>query len=114
MKLADRVTRIKPSPTLMIDAKAKALRAQGIDVIGFGAGEPDFDTPIAIKNAAHKAIDDGFTKYLPVGGSEDLKDAIIAKMKRDHGLDYSRDEICVSSGAKHSLYNLSQALIQDG
>ena len=114
MKLADRVNRIKPSPTLAIDAKAKALRAQGVDVIGFGAGEPDFDTPAAIKEAAKNAIDSGFTRYMPVGGSEDLKDAIIAKMKREHGMDYTRDEICVSCGAKHSLYNISQALIQEG
>jgi aspartate aminotransferase len=114
MKLADRVNRIKPSPTLAIDAKAKALRAQGVDVIGFGAGEPDFDTPAAIKEAAKNAIDSGFTRYMPVGGSEDLKDAIIAKMKRDHDMEYTRNEICVSCGAKHSLYNISQALIQEG
>ncbi|NVN89569.1 MAG: pyridoxal phosphate-dependent aminotransferase [Desulfuromonadales bacterium] len=114
MKLADRVNRIKPSPTLAIDAKAKALRAQGVDVIGFGAGEPDFDTPVAIREAAKNAIDAGFTRYMPVGGSEDLKDAIIAKMKRDHGLEYTREEVCVSCGAKHSLYNISQALIQAG
>src|SRR6185369_9235413 len=114
MKLADRVNRIQPSPTLTIDAKAKALRAQGIDVIGFGAGEPDFDTPVTIKDAAKAAIDSGFTKYTPVGGADDLKDAIITKMKRDHGLDYSRDEISVACGAKHSLFNISQALIQDG
>jgi len=114
MKLADRVNRIQPSPTLTIDAKAKALRAQGIDVIGFGAGEPDFDTPVTIKDAAKEALDSGFTKYTPVGGTEELKDAIIAKMKRDHNLDYTRDEITVSCGAKHSLYNISQALIQEG
>jgi len=114
MKLADRVNRIQPSPTLTIDAKAKALRAQGIDVIGFGAGEPDFDTPVTIKDAAKEAIDSGFTKYTPVSGTEDLKDAIIVKMKRDHGLDYSHDEISVACGAKHSLYNISQALIQEG
>lgn len=114
MKLADRVNRIKPSPTLAIDAKAKALRAQGVDVIGFGAGEPDFDTPAAIRDAAKNAIDAGFTRYMPVGGSEDLKDAIITKMKRDHGLEYTREEVCVSCGAKHSLYNISQALIQEG
>lgn len=114
MKLADRVGRIKPSPTLTIDAKAKSLKAVGVDVISFGAGEPDFDTPITIKNAAKSAIDSGFTRYMPVGGASDLKDAIIAKMKRDHGLQYSREEICVSCGAKHSLYNISQALIQEG
>ena len=114
MKLADRVNKIQPSPTLAIDAKAKALKAQGVDVIGFGAGEPDFDTPANIKEAGKKAIDAGFTKYMPVGGADDLKDAIIAKMKRDHNLDYTRDEISVACGAKHSLYNISQALIQEG
>jgi aspartate aminotransferase len=114
MKLADRVNKIQPSPTLAIDAKAKALKAQGVDVVGFGAGEPDFDTPINIKEAGKKAIDAGFTKYMPVGGSDDLKDAIIAKMKRDHGADYTRDEISVGCGAKHTLYNISQAVIQEG
>jgi aspartate aminotransferase len=114
MKLADRVNKIQPSPTLAIDAKAKALIAQGVDIIGFGAGEPDFGTPENIKQAGKKAIDDGFTKYMPVGGADDLKDAIIAKMKNDHGLEYSRDEISVACGAKHSLYNISQALIQEG
>ncbi|WP_298267508.1 pyridoxal phosphate-dependent aminotransferase [Geobacter sp.] len=114
MKLADRVNKIQPSPTLSIDAKAKALKAQGVDVVGFGAGEPDFDTPANIKEAGKKAIDAGFTKYMPVGGDDDLKDAIIAKMKRDHGLDYTRDEISVACGAKHTLYNISQALIQEG
>jgi aspartate aminotransferase len=114
MKLADRVNKIQPSPTLAIDAKAKALKAQGVDVVGFGAGEPDFDTPVNIKEAGKKAIDGGFTKYMPVGGSDDLKDAIIAKMKRDHGADYSRDEISVACGAKHTLYNISQAVIQEG
>ena len=114
MKLADRVHRIQPSPTLAIDAKAKALKAQGIDVISFGAGEPDFDTPDAIRDAARNAINAGFTRYMPVGGADDLKDAIILKMKRDHGIEYSRSEICVSCGAKHSLYNISQALIQEG
>ncbi len=114
MKLADRVNKIQPSPTLAIDAKAKALKAQGVDVIGFGAGEPDFDTPVNIREAGKKAIDGGFTRYMPVGGADDLKDAIIAKMKRDHGLEYTRDEISVACGAKHTLYNISQALIQEG
>jgi aspartate aminotransferase len=114
MKLADRVNKIQPSPTLAIDAKAKALKAQGMDIVGFGAGEPDFDTPLNIKEAAKKAIDSGFTKYTPVGGTDELKDAIIAKMKNDHGLEYTRDEISVACGAKHSLYNISQALIQEG
>ncbi|HEY3309803.1 MAG TPA: pyridoxal phosphate-dependent aminotransferase [Desulfuromonadaceae bacterium] len=114
MKLADRVNKIQPSPTLAIDAKAKALKAQGVDIIGFGAGEPDFDTPSNIREAGKKAIDAGFTRYMPVGGADDLKDAIIAKMKRDHDLEYTRDEISVACGAKHTLYNISQALIQEG
>ena len=114
MKLADRVNKIQPSPTLAIDAKAKALKAQGVDVVGFGAGEPDFDTPEHIREAGKKAIDAEFTRYMPVGGADDLKDAIIAKMKRDHGLEYTRDEISVACGAKHTLYNISQALIQEG
>jgi aspartate aminotransferase len=114
MKLADRVNKIQPSPTLAIDAKAKALKAQGVDVIGFGAGEPDFDTPDHIREAGKKAIDGGFTRYMPVGGADDLKDAIIAKMMRDHGLEYTRDEISVACGAKHTLFNISQALIQEG
>lgn len=114
MKLADRVNKIQPSPTLSIDAKAKALKAQGIDIVGFGAGEPDFDTPDNIKDAAKKAIDAGFTRYTPVGGTDELKDAIIAKLKKDNGLDYARNEISVACGAKHSLYNISQALIQQG
>ena len=114
MKLADRVNKIQPSPTLAIDAKAKALKAQGVDVVGFGAGEPDFDTPANICEAGKKAITAGFTRYMPVGGADDLKDAIIAKMKRDHGLEYTRDEISVACGAKHTLYNISQALLQEG
>jgi aspartate aminotransferase len=114
MKLADRVNKIQPSPTLAIDAKAKALKAQGIDIVGFGAGEPDFDTPDNIKEAAKKAIDAGFTRYTPVGGTDELKDAIIGKLRRDNGLEYTRNQISVACGAKHSLYNISQALIQEG
>ena len=114
MKLADRVHRIQPSPTLVIDAKAKALKAEGIDIIGFGAGEPDFGTPTNIREAAKRAIDAGHTRYTPVGGTDELKNAIIAKLQRDNGLTFSRDQISVACGAKHSLYNISQALIQEG
>lgn len=114
MKLATRMTKIKPSETLAITAKANALRAEGRDVIGFGAGEPDFDTPVNIKAAAIKAIEAGFTKYTPVGGTDELKDAIIAKLKRDNALEYKRSQIVVSCGAKHTLYNLAQALFEDG
>jgi len=112
--LSDRAKKIKPSPTLSIDAKAKAMKAAGIDIVGFGVGEPDFDTPDNIKEAAIKAIKDGFTKYTPVGGIDPLKDAIIDKLKRDNNLDYARDEIIVSCGAKHSLYNIAQALFNPG
>lgn len=112
--LSVRATRIKPSPTLAIDAKAKEMKAAGIDVISFGVGEPDFDTPENIKEAAIKALKDGFTKYTPVGGIDPLKDAIILKLKQDNRLEYSRDEVIVSCGAKHSLYNIAQALYGPG
>jgi aspartate aminotransferase len=114
VKLAARIARIKPSETLAITAKTNALRAQGRDVIGFGAGEPDFDTPINIKSAAIKAIEGGFTKYTPVSGTDELKDAIVAKLKRDNSLEYKRSQIVVSCGAKHTLYNLAQALFEEG
>ena len=114
MRLATRVANIKPSETLAITAKANALKAEGRDVIGFGAGEPDFDTPANIKQAAIKAIEAGFTKYTPVGGTDELKDAIINKLKRDNSLVYKRSQIVVSCGAKHSLYNLAQALFEPG
>lgn len=114
MMLSSRVQRIKPSPTLAIDAKAKALKAQGIDVISYGAGEPDFDTPGNIKAAAQKAIVDNFTRYCPVAGTPDLKAAIIQKFKNDNNLTYTQDEIIVSCGAKHSLYNLFQAILNKG
>ncbi|MGQ9652482.1 MAG: pyridoxal phosphate-dependent aminotransferase [Thermodesulfobacteriota bacterium] len=114
MKLADRVGRIQPSATLAIAAKAKAMKAAGLDVIGFGAGEPDFDTPAHIKEAAIRAIAEGFTKYTPVGGVEELKDAIIRRAKLDYGLDYSRAQVMVCCGAKHALYNAAVALFQEG
>jgi len=112
--LSERANKIKPSPTLAIDAKAKAMKAAGADVVNFGVGEPDFDTPENIKEAAVKAIRDGFTKYTPVGGIDTLKDAIIEKFKKDNGIEYSREEIIVSCGAKHSLYNIAQALYGEG
>ncbi len=114
MKLASRVAKVKPSETLAITAKTNALRAQGRDVIGFGAGEPDFDTPDHIKKAAIKAIEAGFTKYTPVGGTDELKDAIINKLHVDNHLEYKRSQIVVSCGAKHTLYNLAQALFEEG
>ena len=114
MKLAGRVGKIQPSPTLAITNKAKTMKAQGIDVVGFGAGEPDFDTPDHIKSAAKKALDEGYTKYTPVPGSPELKDAILAKLSRDNGLSYKRENIIVSVGAKHSIYNVAQALLEEG
>ncbi len=112
--LSKRALNIKPSPTLAVDAKAKALKAQGVDVIGFGAGEPDFDTPENIKQAGIKAIQEGFTKYCPVGGTPELKKAIIERIKADYGIEYRPEEILVSCGAKHSLYNIAQALFEKG
>jgi aspartate aminotransferase len=114
MRLAGRVGKIQPSPTLAITGKAKAMKAQGIDVVGFGAGEPDFDTPDHIKAAAKKALDEGYTKYTPVPGTPELKDAILAKLDRDNGLQYKRENILVSVGAKHSIYNVAQALFEEG
>jgi aspartate aminotransferase len=112
--LSVRAGKIKPSPTLAMDAKAKAMKAEGIDIVNFGVGEPDFDTPDNIKEAAIRAIKEGFTKYTPVGGIDPLKDAVIAKFEKDNSLRYKRDEIIVSCGAKHSLYNIAQALFSPG
>ncbi|GHT67779.1 aminotransferase [Endomicrobiia bacterium] len=109
--ISKRVQSIKPSPTLATDAKAKALKQQGVDVVNFGTGEPDFDTPKNIKQAAIDSINAGFTKYCPVAGTPEIKNAIINKFKRDNSLDYTTEEIIVSSGAKHSLYNLFQSII---
>ncbi|AKL98706.1 pyridoxal phosphate-dependent aminotransferase [Endomicrobium proavitum] len=114
MFLSKRVQAVQPSPTLAIDAKAKALKAQGVDVISFGAGEPDFNTPQNIKDAGIDAINKNFTRYCPVAGTLDLKKAIVNKLKRDNGLEYIPEEIIVSCGAKHSLYNLFQAILDDG
>jgi len=114
MKFSYRIEQVNPSMTLAIDAKAKELKANGEDVIGFGAGEPDFDTPDRIKQAGIRAIEANETRYTPVGGTNELKDAIITKMKRDNDLDYDRNQIMVSCGAKHSFYNLAQALWEEG
>jgi aspartate aminotransferase len=112
--LSERVQRIKPSPTLAVTAKANELKAAGKDVVGLGAGEPDFDTPAFIKDAAIKAINTGFTKYTPVDGTASLKKAIIAKFQRDNGLSYEPKQILVSCGGKQSFYNLAQALLDSG
>jgi aspartate aminotransferase len=112
--LSKRAASLKPSATLAISAKEKMLKAQGIDIAGFGAGEPDFNTPDHIKDAAIKAIHDNFTRYTPVAGIDPLKDAVIDKFSRDNGLSYKREEIIISCGGKHSLYNLFQVLFQEG
>ena len=112
--LSERVSRIKPSPTLAVTNRARELKAQGKDVIGLGAGEPDFDTPAHIKRAAIKAIEDGFTKYTAVDGTPSLKQAIIGKFQRDNGLQFAPDQILVSVGGKQSFFNLCQALINAG
>jgi aspartate aminotransferase len=111
IRLSSRVNRIKPSPTLAVTNRAKELKAQGKDVIGLGAGEPDFDTPEHIKEAAIRAIHDGFTKYTAVDGTPGLKKAVIAKFKRDNGLDYTPDQVLVSVGGKQSFFNLAQAFL---
>ena len=113
-KLAERVGRVKPSPTLAVTARANALRASGKDVIGLGAGEPDFDTPEHIKQAAIEAIRNGQTKYTAVDGTSELKQAVIDKFKRDNGFDFELNQILVSAGGKHSFYNLTQALLNAG
>jgi aspartate aminotransferase len=114
IKLSDRVQRVKPSPTLAVTAKAAELRAAGKDVIGLGAGEPDFDTPDHIKDAAITAIRNGHTKYTAVDGTPDLKQAVIDKFARDNGLTYAPDQILVSCGGKQSFFNLAQALLGSG
>ncbi len=114
MKLSTRVQAIKPSPTLAVTARAAKLKAEGKDIIGLGAGEPDFDTPQHIKDAAIVAINKGFTKYTAVGGTPSLKAAIIAKFKRDNGLDYTAKQILVSCGGKQSFFNLVLAFINPG
>jgi aspartate aminotransferase len=112
--LSNRAKELKPSPTLAINAKAKSMQTQGIRVISFGAGEPDFDTPENIKRAAVKAIEEGFTKYTAAGGIDELKDAVIHKFQRDNHLSYKRSQIIVSCGGKHALYNLAQAIFDRG
>ncbi|MFN6570789.1 pyridoxal phosphate-dependent aminotransferase [Dendronalium sp. ChiSLP03b] len=114
MKLAARVSQVTPSLTLAIAAKAKALKAEGIDVCSFSAGEPDFDTPAHIKAAAAKALDEGKTKYGPAAGEPKLREAIARKLKTDNGLDYKPENVIVTNGGKHSLYDLVVALIDPG
>ncbi|MEA5551247.1 pyridoxal phosphate-dependent aminotransferase [Anabaena cylindrica UHCC 0172] len=111
MKLAARVSQVTPSITLAIAAKAKAMKAEGIDVCSFSAGEPDFDTPAHIKAAAAKALDEGKTKYGPAAGEPKLREAIAQSLKNNHGFDYKSENVIVTNGGKHSLYNLMMALI---
>jgi aspartate aminotransferase len=114
MKLAARVGQVPPSLTLAIAAKAKALKAEGIDVCSFSAGEPDFDTPAHIKAAAEKALQEGKTKYGPAAGEPKLREAIARKLREDNGLCYNAENIIVTNGGKHSLFNLMLALIEAG
>jgi len=114
MLLSQRISVIKPSPTLAINAKAVSMRQQGVDVISFGVGEPDFDTPKHIRQAAVRAMEEGFTRYTAAGGMPELKDAIIEKFREDNNLTYERDAVMVSCGGKHVLYNLAQAILDPG
>ncbi len=113
IRLSNRAKNVKPSPTLAVTAKAAELRAQGKDIVSLGAGEPDFDTPEHIKQAAAEALNSGFTKYTAVDGTPELKNAIIKKFKKENNLEYDPAQILVSCGAKHSIYNLMQALLND-
>lgn len=114
MKIANRMEKLSPSLTLSITALANELKAQGKDILSFSAGEPDFDTPQIVKDAAIKALNEGKTKYTAVEGIKATKQAIINKLKKDHNLDYKLEGIIISNGAKHSLFNLCQALIDEG
>jgi aspartate aminotransferase len=114
MGIAKRAQAIKPSPTLATAAKAKDMKARGLDVVDFGVGEPDFDTPENVKQAGIRAIQSGFTKYTPAGGTDELKEAVIEKFKKDNNLAYEKSQVLVSCGAKHSLYNIAEALFDPG
>src|SRR5687767_1871383 len=114
MKLARRLQAIKPSPTLALNSRAKALAAQGVDVVSLAAGEPDFDTPEHIKQAAVEALRQGFTKYTPTAGIPELREAICGKLERDNRLTFAPDQVVVSVGAKQAIYNAFQALLNEG
>jgi aspartate aminotransferase len=114
LPISQRVQRVKPSPTVALTGRVAQLKAEGKDIIGLGAGEPDFDTPEHIADAGVDAIRKGFTRYTPLEGNTDLKDAIIAKFKRENGLDYKRSQILVSNGAKQTIFNLILALVDAG
>jgi len=113
-KISQRAAALSPSLTLAIDSKAKQMKAEGQDVVGFGAGEPDFDTPQHIKDAAIKAINEGFTKYTPASGTPELRQAVADKFKRDNGLTYKPSQVIISCGGKHSCYNVILATCEEG
>lgn len=112
--LADRVLQVAPSPTLAVNAKAKALRAAGADILNFSVGEPDLSTPAHVCAAGKKAIDDGRTRYTPAAGIVELREAVCAKLKKDQGWDYDPDDVQISCGGKHGLYNIFQAILNPG
>src|ERR1700704_4208723 len=114
MEISERAAQLTPSLTLSIDSKAKAMKAEGIDVCGFGAGEPDFDTPEHIRAAAHGALEAGFTKYTPSSGIPELRQAISEKLLQENKLEYKASQIIVSNGAKHSCYNAILATCEPG
>ena len=113
-ELSNRLNRLAPSATLAMSQKSSEMKAQGVDVINLSVGEPDFNTPDHIKEAAKKAIEDNFSRYSPVPGYPELRKAIVAKLKNENGLDYSMSEILVSNGAKQSVCNTVMALVNDG
>ena len=114
LSLSKKAASVKPSSTLAITAKAKALKAEGIDIVGFGAGEPDFNTPDNINDAAIKAIKEGFTKYTPASGTQELKKAVSAKFREFNGLHYETNQIVISNGGKHSLTNIFEVILNPG
>src|SRR5437870_10212147 len=114
MTIARRIQNVQESLTLALTAKAKQLQAEGINVISFGAGEPDFDTPEVVKDRAISELKKGNTKYTAASGTPEMKKAVCAKLKRDQGLDYEPSQIIINCGAKHSLYNIFMTLVDDG
>ena len=114
IRLASRIAAVKPSPTIAAENKARELRARGVDVISLTVGEPDFDTPKAVKQAGIKAIEEGFTKYMPTAGTPELRQAVCAKLARENGVEYRPEQVIVSVGAKHTIYNLLMALVDPG
>ncbi|HEY4540346.1 MAG TPA: pyridoxal phosphate-dependent aminotransferase [Faecalibacter sp.] len=114
MQLSKRLQNLKPSATIAMSAKARELKAQGLDIISLSIGEPDFNTPDFIKDAAKKALDENYTAYTPIAGYPELKEAIVKKFKRDNQIDYTANQIVVSTGAKQSIYNVLQAIVDDG